>query len=711
MNWQRWIRPGLVVTVLVALVALYVRTGAIEQDLAARVTAELAADGQGWAQVSVSARDVRLEGVAPSSDSQERAVRDAARVAGVRSVADASGLLPLASPYVWTARRDGSAVVLSGSVPSDGARAQVMAAARRALPQGELRDTMTLARGAPISFGAAASFGLERLAELSQGTVTLTDATLAVSGIAGSAADYKAALAALGADAPASVNVGPVDVQPARADPFVWSATYDGSAVTVVGYVPNDIVRQTLNATLKATLPGAAIHEQVTIASGAPSGFAEAASFAIGVLKNLDQGGVTLDGLHLDITGAARSVDDYESLQAVLSGAVPDGMTVVSSAITPAPVSPYGWQGVKENGTVVLSGYVPTAAGLDELVASARIVFAGLAVDDRVRVASGEPRMDWIGAVKFAMSQLAQLDHGRVSVSDHDYTIEGVASTPESYAAIGDVNGKTLPASLTLASAAVTPPVVSPYRLSIVRKGAGVVLTGNVPDPDARAAIVAAAHDAFGNAAVVDDLAFASGAPAGFADVVATLLGVASRLAGGRVDLADKTVALDGLVYQPAAVDEIADTLSTSLPDSFTVAAADVATGQTGQPLAPDQCSGFIQTVLKTGRIQFDGNKAEISSASDGLLDRMSAAVERCSGVVVEVGAHSDSQGSASRNRDRTQARAEAIVDYLVDAGVRREDLVAVGYGESKPIASNDTAEGRAANQRIEFTVSLPKGG
>ena len=51
------------------------------------------------------------------------------------------------------------------------------------------------------------------------------------------------------------------------------------------------------------------------------------------------------------------------------------------------------------------------------------------------------------------------------------------------------------------------------------------------------------------------------------------------------------------------------------------------------------------------------------------------------------------------------------MVDYLADAGVRRERLTAVGYGESKPIADNATPQGKAANRRIEFTVMLPGGG
>jgi OOP family OmpA-OmpF porin len=140
------------------------------------------------------------------------------------------------------------------------------------------------------------------------------------------------------------------------------------------------------------------------------------------------------------------------------------------------------------------------------------------------------------------------------------------------------------------------------------------------------------------------------------------------------------------------------------------MATISVVTRQPGQPLTAEQCNQLLQSELQTGRIEFDGSKATISRDSCGFLDRIAATLVRCQQAKVEVGAHSDSEGSASRNRDRTQSRAEAVVDYLVDAAVMRERLTAVGYGETAPIADNSTAEGKAANRRVEFKIALPDG-
>ena len=148
----------------------------------------------------------------------------------------------------------------------------------------------------------------------------------------------------------------------------------------------------------------------------------------------------------------------------------------------------------------------------------------------------------------------------------------------------------------------------------------------------------------------------------------------------------------------------------TALPEGF-AGTTSITLRQTGQPVTPERCRDLLQSELQDGRIEFNGSKAEITDDSLGLLDRVAAIFARCPEAKVEVGAHSDSDGSSSNNRDLTQARAEAIVDYLVDAGVKRERLTAVGYGEDKPVADNTTKAGKAANRRIEFTVELPEGG
>jgi OOP family OmpA-OmpF porin len=130
-----------------------------------------------------------------------------------------------------------------------------------------------------------------------------------------------------------------------------------------------------------------------------------------------------------------------------------------------------------------------------------------------------------------------------------------------------------------------------------------------------------------------------------------------------------------------------------------------------GQPMTAATCRDQLQTVVKAGRIEFDANNPIVTTDSLSVLDRVAATALRCPDAAIEVDVHSDNDGTAAVLRDRTQARAETIVDYLVRAGVRRERLTAVGYGATKPIADNNTVAGKASNRRVEFIVAVPSGG
>jgi outer membrane protein OmpA-like peptidoglycan-associated protein len=709
-HWRRWLRNGVLATGLIALLAFFVHSGAIERELTASVSDRLAGQGQGWATVAVAGRDVVVGGTAPSTDAVASALALAESVDGVRAVSDATGLLPIASPYVWSVRKAGRVVTMQGNVPSESFRNSVLAGARRALPDAEIRDEMTLARGASNGFNAGTNFALVRLAALAEGTVTLTDGMLSVTGIASNAASYSDARAALREQMPSAVALGPVDILPARADPFVWSANYDGNSLTFSGFVPNEIVHETLAATARATLPRAAIVDRSEVASGEPKGFAEAASFAIGTLGRLSEGGVTLDGLTLDIAGTPRTVDDYEAVLDGLAGGLPAGMKVVSNAIKPAPVSPYGWQGEKDGAAVILSGYVPSPDGHAEVAAAAKAAFAGMTITDKIRVASGEPKMDWIGGIKFAMAELAKLGRGSVTLGDRTFAIEGEAATAEAFADLAAVNDATLPASLALVKAALVPPRVSPYRFVAMLGAKQLSLSGYAPSPKDRQTILDTARRKFGSDEIVDKLVYASGAPDDFVPAVAVALQAVARLGGGTAELDDDSVKINGAAFSPRAGDEIASAAAEAFPKTFK-AVTTIVVRQEGQPLTAAGCRDRLQVELQRGSVEFEPSKAEIAADSFGLLDRIAATLARCTEAQVEVAAHTDSGGSTSKNRDLTQARAEAIVDYLVDAGVKRERLNPVGYGETKPIADNATAAGKSANRRIEFTVALPEGG
>lgn len=107
--------------------------------------------------------------------------------------------------------------------------------------------------------------------------------------------------------------------------------------------------------------------------------------------------------------------------------------------------------------------------------------------------------------------------------------------------------------------------------------------------------------------------------------------------------------------------------------------------------------------------INFQTGSAELLVDSHGTLDKVADTAKKYPNLKLRVEGHTDSTGSAALNQTLSQKRADAVRDYLVNsAGVSADQITAVGFGQTRPIASNDTAEGRAKNRRVEFVFFLP---
>jgi len=101
----------------------------------------------------------------------------------------------------------------------------------------------------------------------------------------------------------------------------------------------------------------------------------------------------------------------------------------------------------------------------------------------------------------------------------------------------------------------------------------------------------------------------------------------------------------------------------------------------------------------------FNSGKWDVKSDSYAELDRLVALLSDIPSLKIEISGHTDNVGSVSFNELLSQRRADAVVNYLVGKGVDKKRLSAKGYGQSKPVDSNNTAEGKALNRRTEFEI------
>lgn len=142
------------------------------------------------------------------------------------------------------------------------------------------------------------------------------------------------------------------------------------------------------------------------------------------------------------------------------------------------------------------------------------------------------------------------------------------------------------------------------------------------------------------------------------------------------------------------------------------VAAAPADSDRDGVPDDRDRCPNTIAgakvdangcEMVTLHGVNFANNSATLTPDSTTVLDQAAAGLMRRGDMKVEVAGHTDNRGTAALNRDLSQRRAEAVRSYLVSKGVNGANLSARGYGPDRPVADNNTANGRAENRRVEL--------
>lgn len=122
--------------------------------------------------------------------------------------------------------------------------------------------------------------------------------------------------------------------------------------------------------------------------------------------------------------------------------------------------------------------------------------------------------------------------------------------------------------------------------------------------------------------------------------------------------------------------------------------------------LKPGFTAKDLVTALNLNVINFASSSAQIPADSMNYLNQVAVAIKAApAGTVLEIGGHTDNTGDPTSNMTLSQQRADAVRNYLIQQGVSPTMLVARGYGDTRPVETNDTDEGRFHNRRIEFSI------
>jgi OOP family OmpA-OmpF porin len=121
-----------------------------------------------------------------------------------------------------------------------------------------------------------------------------------------------------------------------------------------------------------------------------------------------------------------------------------------------------------------------------------------------------------------------------------------------------------------------------------------------------------------------------------------------------------------------------------------------------------DQYGCEIREVISLPGVNFQSGSDLLVSGAERLVQEAAETLKMNPGWLIEVAGHTDSVGNEVANQGLSDRRAKTVYDFLIKYGVEEERLTFRGYGETSPIASNDTASGRAMNRRVELRVAKP---
>ena len=145
------------------------------------------------------------------------------------------------------------------------------------------------------------------------------------------------------------------------------------------------------------------------------------------------------------------------------------------------------------------------------------------------------------------------------------------------------------------------------------------------------------------------------------------------------------------------------DATGCPLPEPTPPPVADCQSPENGAPVSLKGCKAGDKIVLRGVTFEFD--RANLVPNAKTILDQAGDALLSAQNIRVEIAGHTDARGSDAYNSKLSNQRAQSVMNYLTERGIAADRMSAKGYGESEPVADNETDEGRELNRRVELKI------
>ncbi|MCU0903534.1 MAG: OmpA family protein [Tabrizicola sp.] len=497
--------------------------------------------------------------------------------------------------------------------------------------------------------------------------------------------------------------------------------TEDG--IQLIGLMPEDPGADGLNEVAlteaaKALDPSSELPDMMeTAAYPAPETWNTALAFGLEALARLERSKISVTADLVEVTAIAESEDEKRQLENDLRGAAPAGVQLVLDISAPRPViTPFTLRFVVDaEGARFDSCSADTERARMQIIRTATAV--GVEGAPVCQVGLGTPTPRWAEAVSLAVSAVNELGSGSITFSDADVTLLAGSTVPQAVfdKVVGDLEtGLPDVFSLTSTLEKTETATEGPAEFTAVLSPEGKVeLRGRLTDEMQRSAVDAFARSAFAGAEVLTATRVDAGLPDGWALRVLAGLKALAEVQDGRLLVRPDLVEVTGVTGSTSARGRITQILSEELGQGETFK-VNVRYDEALDPLAalptPEECVADVNAVISRSKITFTPASAEIATTARPVLDELAGILTNCPAMQMDIGGHTDAQGSEGGNLALSQARAEAVLLALQGRRVDVSGMTATGFGETQPIADNGSEEGREANRRIEFVLKGAQG-
>ncbi len=352
----------------------------------------------------------------------------------------------------------------------------------------------------------------------------------------------------------------------------------------------------------------------------------------------------------------------------------------------------------------ILDCIMETQADREQIIAA--LSQAERIVTGTCQLAAGAPDENWRMAIINAVNAVTSSDSVEILVSGREIRL--MPLNQETDDRLRAANIADIPSGYRIVR--LSPPLHTDFQASTVRivKGANgnIEFDGGFPSETERKAAILYSSLIFDSAVIEDNSIVYRDQDDPDGESIIAAGEALNLLYAGTLTMSEDRIVIDGITDTPKGEEQVLAFLLDHFDPHMLDLRIDYDARINAPPpqMTPVRCVTLFNDVQAKSPIKFSPGSAQLTADAWVTIDELSNLVDDCVHLPIEVAGHTDSQGRAEMNQELSELRARAVL-FALEAGRERSNMTAAGYGESQPIADNNTEEGREANRRIEFRL------